>query len=891
MTDLRIGLHTAEVLDRRHTGGPNELPPPPRPHPALMLLHQTTHLLAVLLWVAAGLALLAGTVPLAIAIVVVVLLNAVFAFAQEYRADRATERLRTLLPVAARVRRDGVEVTIDATDLVSGDVVLLTAGDRVPADVTLVEAARLRVDESMITGESVPVARREGERALAGTFVVEGTATCIVSAIGAGTELAAIASLTRSATRPPSPLTIELRSVVRVVAVIAAAVGVLLASVSMLLGLEPTEAFLFGVGVTVALVPEGLLPTVTLSLARGAQLMAAQQALVRRLDAVETLGATTFICTDKTGTLTQNRMSVVEVWTAAGQVLVEGSGYAPQAEIRGPARAIDQAATAATHAARCVTGRAVLRDEDWHADGDPLEAALHAWCLRATGAEPVPGGAGIVRNPFSAARMLSSAELDGELSVLGAPESVLSRCVDPPSDAVAALHDMASRGRRVLAVASRRLAGDPLALQAVASGDPAVRGGDSEVGLTLLALAGLEDPPRTDVTDALQSCRDAGIRVAMVTGDHAGTAASIAREVGLLSADGLVVDGSQLPTSDAAVADLLDRPGGVVVARVSPPDKLRIARALRRHGHVVAMTGDGVNDAPALREADVGVAMGASGSDVAREAADLVLLDDHFGTIVAAIELGRATFANVRRFLTYHLTDNVAELTPFAVWALCAGNVPLAIGVLQVLALDIGTDMLPALALGAEPPSRQVMRRAPHRRLVDRRLLGRAFGVLGPIEASAAMTAFVVVLLAGGWGWGQTPSDALLATASGSAFAAIALGQMANAFACRSTSQQVWRLDLRGNPLVVYAVLAELGLLVGFVGVPALQDLLGGTWPSLLGWSVALVGAAMLVAGDGIVKRLVRHPPAAPTESSPREPREQAVTSAVMPPERPARAR
>jgi magnesium-transporting ATPase (P-type) len=288
-----------------------------------------------------------------------------------------------------------------------------------------------------------------------------------------------------------------------------------------------------------------------------------------------------------------------------------------------------------------------------------------------------------------------------------------------------------------------------------------------------------------------------------------------------------------------------------VVARVAPGDKLRIARVLRERGHVVAMTGDGVNDAPALREADVGVAMGASGSDVAREASDLVLLDDHFGTIVAAIALGRATFANVRRFLTYHLTDNVAELAPFAAWALTAGHFPLAIGVLQVLALDIGTDMLPALALGAEPPSRQVMRgRLRTAELVDRSLLRRAFGVLGPTEAFVSLTAFTVVLLAGGWGWGRTPDAALLGTASGTAFAAIALAQLGNAAACRSETVPAWRKPPLSNRLLLAAVTAELLLLVAFVGLPPLTRLTGGTWPSPLGWACALAGAGVLVLVD-----------------------------------------
>jgi magnesium-transporting ATPase (P-type) len=307
----------------------------------------------------------------------------------------------------------------------------------------------------------------------------------------------------------------------------------------------------------------------------------------------------------------------------------------------------------------------------------------------------------------------------------------------------------------------------------------------------------------------------------------------------------------------------------VVVARVMPADKLRIARALRGRGHVVAMTGDGVNDAPALREADVGIAMGASGSDVAREVADLVLLDDHFATIVAAVELGRATFTNVRRFLTYHLADNVAELAPFAVWALTAGQVPLALGVLQILALDIGTDMLPAAALGAEPPNRRVMQGAARTgSLVDRPLLARAFGVLGLTEALVAMTTFVLVLTAGGWSWGGTPDDQLLMTASGAAFAAIALGQMANAFACRSTTLPVWRLRLAGNPLVLSAVAAEVVLLAAFLGLPPLAHLLGGGWPSALGWGLAAGAVPLLLLADAAQKTLSRRrrprPAAAP---------------------------
>ena len=918
------GLSSSEAARRSAAEGPNQLPRPPRPSLLRQFLRQLTHLLALLLWVAAALALVAGMPELTVAIVVVVLLNAGFAFAQEYRADRSAERLNEMLPARVLVRRDGRLQSVDAVQLVRGDIVVLAAGDRLAADLTLLTAHDLSVDESLVTGESRPVRREPGGKVLAGTFLVQGEAVAEVAAIGANTTIAGISALTRQATRPQSPLTVQLNGVVRTVAIIAVAAGTLLGVVGIALGLSGTAAFLFGVGVTVALVPEGLLPTVTLSLARGAQMMADRHALVRHLDSVETLGATTFVCTDKTGTLTQNRMAVVEVWTPAGTVTLEPEGYTPAAHRHGSPDAVAAMAAAAESAVRCVAGRVVRHGDTWVAVGDPMEAALHCWALglhHASGSTPSPVGTTsaptvaaattewaadpaelpadvaelpsdvaelpvdvaeaaelpaaartqtspadvrtsvalhvghtpaspssmvTLRRPFTADRMLSSVVVEGVSHVLGAPESVLRRCKEVPRGTDERLDDMATRGQRVIAVA--RGCWEP--------GQPPET---AEADLRMVALVGLEDPPRLDVADALEACRMAAIRVAMVTGDHPATAAAIAREVGLLRPGGAVLDGTALPADDAELGALLDNGAGAVVARVTPADKLRIARVLRDRGHVVAMTGDGVNDAPALREADVGVAMGASGSDVAREVADLVLLDDHFATIVAAIELGRATFANVRRFLTYHLADNVPELAPFAAWALTGGQLPLAIGVLQVLALDIGTDILPATALGGEPPSKRVMQGPAHGGpLVNAGLLRRAFGVLGALEATMSLATFVVVLTMGGWSWGETPGAGLLATASGSAFAVIAVSQMANAFACRSASQPVWRLALTTNPLVIAAVVAEGLLLVTFLAVPWLSRLLGGSWPTATGWMLAAASAVLLVLADAAHKHLRR---------------------------------
>lgn len=832
------GLTVREAADRLARDGRNVMPEVGRPHPVREFVAQLTHLLAVLLWVAAGLAVLAGMPPLAVAIVSIIVLNAAFAFWQEHRADRSTERLRSLLPQVAKVIRDGRARNIDVAELVIGDKVVLTAGDRIGADMIVEAEAGLTVDESMVTGESGAVPHEVGERVMAGTFVIQGEAVATVGATGAATTVAGISALAGSAERPASPMSRQVSRVVRIVAVIAFLTGISLGLTALALGLDRTGAFLFGVGVAVALVPEGLLPTVTLSLARGAQEMARSNALVRRLDAVETLGATTFICTDKTGTLTQNRMAVVEVLTRSGLATVHGVGYQPVATIAGAAAARTELPQIVTVALSCVTGRVERHGAEWVPRGDPMEAAIHCLALRIGAQDALTEPE---RRPYTADRMLSSACADGIVSVLGAPERVLARCVDVPPDAPRILAELTAQGRRVLAVANRRWT-------------PAEGEDQREDNLEFLGLLGLEDPPRENVGESLQACRDAGIRVAMLTGDHPGTAGAIAREVGLIGPTGLVVEGSSLPSDDADLALLLDRPEGCVVARVSPQDKFRIAKALRQRGHVVAMTGDGVNDVPALREADVGVAMGASGSDVARESADLVLLDDHFGTIVRAVELGRATFQNVRRFLTYHLTDNVAELAPFVAWAGTGGNFPLAIAVLQVLALDIGTDLLPALALGAEPPRKGIMRGRRSRDVIDRQVLLRAFALLGLVEAVCSLTAFTLVLLTGGWTWGAEPSASLLGRASGTAFAAIALGQIANAFACRSTSLPVWRLDLGGNRLVLMSVAAELVLLAVFLGVPPLADLLGGTWPDPIGWLYAVCTALAVIAADGIVK-------------------------------------
>ena len=844
------GLSPEEVERSRKTHGLNSLPPPPTIPHWQRLLSQFIHFFAIMLWIAGGLAILAGMPQLGFAVFIVIVLNGLFAFIQEYRADKAGEKLRDLLPRRATVIREGKRQDIDANELVPGDIVVVNAGDRISADMRLTEVDSFLIDTSTLTGESAPASPQVGETIFAGTYSVEGEAFGLVTATGGSTRLAQIQRLTTAGKRPPTPLARELDRVVRTIAAVSIAIGSAFLVIALLVGIRPSEGFLFALGVTVALVPEGLLPTVTLALAMGAQRMAARGALVRRLESVETLGSTTFICTDKTGTLTQNEMSAVEAWMPSGRAVFQSSGYNPTSVVNADPALLPQLRELASAAAIYANGKAVLRDGHWSAQGNPLEVALEVLARRLGVDMQAEEAAWPIqrRFPFDPRRRRASLILQGRSIVRGAPEAILERCFDS-NGAPEVVSEMAVRGLRVIAVAAREIK-DP----GVSATPEAI-----ESDLTLLGLIGIEDPPRPGVQNCIADCRRAGIRVAMVTGDHPETARAIALQVGLWTSDKLVVEGKDLPYDEELLGALVDR-DGFVVSRVAPEDKLRIARALHKRGHVVAMTGDGVNDAPALHEADIGIAMGMSGTDVAREAADLVLLDDNFATIVAAVEQGRTTFTNARRFLTYHLTDNVAELTPFVLWALSGGRFPLAISVLQVLCLDIGTDVLPAVALGAEPSSPRALAQPPlGRHLVNRQLMLRAFVVLGLTESIAEMTAFLVTLYLCGWRPGLAfPTGDAFAAASGAAFTAVVAGQMANAFACRSARVWPGKLGWFSNRYLIVAVFCEAILLACFLYITPLAKLLGHAPPSLAGYLTALLAIPAVLIADTLQKRYTR---------------------------------
>jgi magnesium-transporting ATPase (P-type) len=885
----REGLSPEDAAARLRTGGPNELPRSRGPSLPRQLLDQLVHFFALMLWVAAGLAYVGGMPQLAIAIVLVIIVNGVFSFAQEYRAERAVRALSALLPDTAVVRRAGRKLTIPATDLVEGDIVILREGDRISADARVVRSSGLKVDMSMLTGESKPVERtatavsgtlrdplEAPDVVFAGTFVTSGSGLAVVAATAGATRLGGISHLTSTVVRRPTPLRIQLARTVYVIAGFALVVGVVFLGVATAFGMPFHDGFLFSVGVIVALVPEGLLPTLSLSLAMSATRMARGGALVRRLESVETLGSTTVICTDKTGTLTANQMTARAIILPRGArpIRSTGAGYDPSGTlVTTDGRPLTPEAWADVRrllhtAALCGDARIQEERGRWQCIGDPTEGALLVLAKKG-GIErhDVERTAPRVREfPFESARQrMSTVHIlpSGSYEVLtkGSPESVLPLChvtrlngeserltADERRSLTARVDALAQQGLRVLALARREIKG----------GLPETAA-DAEADLEFLGLVGMADPVRPEVPEAVTRCRKAGIRVLMITGDHPATALSVARDAGIAAERAIL--GTQLPNDEAELANLLTA-DQVVLARVAPEDKLRIAHALQARGEVVAMTGDGVNDAPALRQADIGIAMGKAGTDVAREAADIVLLDDNFAHIVEAVQEGRVAFDNIRRFLTYHLTDNVAELTPFVIWALSAGQIPLMISVLQVLALDIGTDLLPAVALGGEKPERAVMERPPRpsgARLLDAHVLARAFGFLGPVEAVASM-AMLPIGAALFVGWPDQPLVAASAVAmlSTMVFAAIVVMQMANAFECRSDPASLFAIGPLSNRLLVGAVLIEALALLGFVYVPVIASALGQVPLGAPQWALVLCTPWVLLAAEEGRKAIVR---------------------------------
>ena len=869
--DPARGLARERVAELRARFGFNELPEAEGTPAWRELLAQFTEPVVLLLMAAAVVSGVVGEKADAIAIVTIVVLNGVLGFVQEKRAERSLAALQKLGAPVAKVIRDGEARSLPTRELVPGDVILLEAGDHVAADARLTESISLHVQEAALTGESAPV-EKDATRILPkdatigdrsnmvhmATIVSAGKATAIVTETGMQTELGKIAGMLAHEETEPTPLQKRLSELGRILLVACLAIVAIVFGLELWRGGHILPVLLFSVSLAVAAVPEGLPAVVTIALALGLQRMIKRNALVRKLPSVETLGAVTVICSDKTGTLTRNEMTVREVATADALVRVTGAGYAPKgdffvgarpiAHVEGDLAAVLRAASACTNA----TLHPRAEGGGWDVIGDPTEAALVV-AARKAGLEEA--GKRTYEIPFDSDRRAMSVvvrEASGarELFTKGAPEIVLSLCsselrggkIVPLDDTrrtaiLAANGEMASRALRVLGVAHRKLADG----EAVAERD-----------LVFMGLVGMIDPPRDEAKASVEKCRRAGIRPIMITGDHPATALAIAREIGIAVGADRAVTGRELDAMDeeglARELSLI-----AVFARVSAEHKLRVVRACKRRGDVVAMTGDGVNDAPALKAADIGIAMGRSGTDVAKESAAMVLVDDNFASIVSAVEEGRGIYDNVQKVLLYLLSCNAGEIVFVLATSLLGWPAPLL--PLQLLWINLVTDGPPALALALEPPEPDVMSRPPRgtREGLLPRWLGTAVLWQGLLIGGVAFAAFAIH---------YGPHPWMLARARTMAFCVLVFGELWRSLAARSAKISLVKLGLGGNPWLLGTIVVSAMLQVSIVSLPFAQPLFEATthytweWLDILGVSLL---PTVLIESVKMVQDTLRH--------------------------------
>lgn len=892
------GLSAAEAEARQQRYGLNKLPRAASLSLGKLFLQQFTHMMALLLWTAGSLAFLVEMPELGWATWSVILINALFSFWQEYRADQAMSALAAMLPHNVKAYRGGQLCVLAAEQIVRGDLLVVEAGDHIPADCRLVAASDLMLDLSLLTGESLPVnfseaaataaERSEGGNLLfAGTTVTGGTGMAVVYAIGRQTRLGRVTELTAGVVRRKSSLELQVEKIVRIITITALSVGALVFLLTLGGGLDLRSSFIFCIGIIVALVPEGLLPVVSLSLAVGVRRMAQHNALVRKLSSVETLCATSIICTDKTGTITMNEVTVKRLWFFDGEAEISGSGYKRQGEVRVLTGTVQPLLDLLWRIGIVCSEADITLPEasaqQWSIVGDPTEAALLVAAAKQGHSVVDMRRQFKIRQmrPFNSHKKMMSVLCEDAAGVFGLPESKVWLVKGAPSAVlplcqnVKNLKDVAPFTEDACAAAiaaNDMLAREGYRVLAFAYGGADAGNGESK--LIFVGLAAMIDPPRPEVPAAIAACRQAGIGVSILTGDYGLTAEAVARQIGLVQQQITILTGNELEQMDsAALQKLLAAGEPIVFSRISPEQKLQVVEAYKAAGHIVAVTGDGVNDAPALKAADIGIAMGRGGTDVAREVADIVLLDDNFSTIIKAIEQGRAIYDNIRKFITYILTANLSELMPFI--AMVFLKIPPALNILQILAIDIGTDMVPALALGGEHPERGVLTRSPvayAKPLLDQKLLLRAYSFLGCIEASLAMGAFF-------WAWNQsgyslpdiqqasamildrTASPQLMAVyqhATTMALASIIACQMGNILVCRSEYQPFWHIPWKSNVLIFWGLGTELLIALALLYVPAVAAVfmtrpLGG-----MDLAVLAVCPVILIAAEELRRSMVR---------------------------------
>ncbi len=846
------GLDSAEAARRLAEHGPNELQAAHRISPLTLLVEQFKNILIVILLIATALSAFLGHGVEAVAIAVIVLFAVFLGFVQEYRAERAIEALRRMAAPTATVLRDGGEVELPARDLVPGDVVRLTAGDKIPADVRLIEAVNLQVEEAALTGESVPVEKHTaplanaglpvGDRknlAYAGTAATYGRGRGLVVATGMRTEFGKIAQMLQAVETGKTPLQENLDKVGHALARAAFGVVAVIVALGLFRGQPIIEMVIFGIALAGAVVPEGLPAVVTISLAIGVQAMARRNALMRRLPAVETLGSTSIICSDKTGTLTKDEMTARQVLVAGRTLEVSGAGYEPHGEFTYAGQAVEpDAALQRLLRGAVLASDAVIHtappDNRWHVRGDPTEGALVVAAAKAglNKSELEAQFPRLNEIPFTSEtkRMTTlHREPDGTVAYSkGAPEIILESCSRHLAASGEAALDAASR--EAILETARQMAGGALRVLAVAA-KPSPDLEAAETGMTFLGLIGMIDPPRPEAKAAIQTCERAGIKPVMITGDHPLTAQAVARELGLLKT-GRVVTGPELEAMEEAAFER-EVESIEVYARVSPAHKLRVVAALQNKGHIVAMTGDGVNDAPALKKADIGIAMGITGTDVTKEAAAMTLTDDNFASIVAAVEEGRGIFGNIKKYLMYLLSSNIGEIGLMAGATLL--GLPLPLTAVQILYVNLATDGLPALALAVDPPERDLMRRKPRnpRTGIFTRPVVTLMTVGGVWSALVNLSLFAWALNSG-----RSLEEAMTMT-----FVSLVLIQFFKAYNFRSDRHSVLVRPF-ANKWLNLSIVWELVLLFFIVYLPVLHEPFGTFSLPVVDWLV--VGALSL---------------------------------------------
>jgi len=832
------GLNDAEVTVRQKKYGPNEIGKREGKNYVKEYLLQYVQFFAILLEIAAVLSLVAsqytpgeGYEILGFAIIGAVVVNATFAFWQEYKADKTAEALKKLIPASITVRRNGKNQKAKAVSLVPGDILILEEGDRIGADAVIISENSLYVNNATLTGESRPSRRtaapsasesalNAGNAVFAGTTVTGGNAVALVTTTGKNTEFGKIAILTRSVKKRATPMQKEIIRITRILTLAALLMGAVFLVLGYLSGKGLLIAAIFSLSLIVANVPEGMLPTITLSLSLASQNMAKRNALIKNLDSAQTLGSATVICTDKTGTLTRNEMTVKEIYLTGGEeITVSGEGYSRE----GTFEFLSRNGTSSERLDRfLIAGRLNCRAHFTGGDifGDPTELAIVAAADKKK--TEISGYEKISEFPFTSERkMMSSVWRHAGKTYLfskGAVETLL-----PLSSRY-----MNSDGRPVpFDEGSRRNFLDKAAMfekRAYRVLAVTFREGETEEDLVMLGLVAIMDLPREEVYEAIRTCRKAEIRVMMLTGDNPNTARAIAEKIGM-QVD-VTITGDELKRMQDVDLQKTLASHCVLFARMHSEQKLRIATLLQTNGEVVAMTGDGVNDAPALRKADIGISMGIKGTEVAREASDMILLDDNFASIVAAIEEGRTVYFNIKKFVTYILSSNIPEIVPYILQFFL--RIPLPLSVIQILSIDLGSDMLPGLALGSEKPEEDIMDRPPvgkNERILDAEVFKRGYFFLGAIEGIAAMAAFLGFLFLSGWQYGDlsitnTPLhyQAMTMTLLGAITC-----QLVNVWTLRSWEHSSLGRGLFTNKLLIIAIVVELIWIYMILNVPAIQ--------------------------------------------------------------------